>query len=113
MNGSPVFLEVKMKLIPSGQSNFVHNSVISNKKKFTNTDFEALAPDSLEILYLAWKMEAKRMGYFSKEEWNRANAHFRIETPQKLSDDLRTTVRGLTFLTQDAKMVRFTSKLNL
>ena len=51
------------------------------------------------------------MGYFSKEEWNRANAHFRIETPQKLSDDLRTTVRGLTFLTQDAKMVRFTSIL--
>lgn len=51
------------------------------------------------------------MGYFSKEEWNRANAHFRIETPQKLSDDLRTTVRDLTFLTQDAKMVRFTSIL--
>lgn len=64
-----------------------------------------LPPDSLEILIFAWRLGTKRMGYFTKEEWNTGNNHFKFESPKKLSQELIHFCQTLHLESQNSKMI--------
>jgi len=64
-----------------------------------------LEPDSLEVLVLAWKMGATRMGFLSREEWNRGNMVFDFQSAKKLKIDLSQFRAAMNFQSQNAKLL--------
>eukprot|EP00271_Cylindrocystis_brebissonii_P018491 TRINITY_DN525_c0_g1_i1.p1 TRINITY_DN525_c0_g1~~TRINITY_DN525_c0_g1_i1.p1 ORF type:complete len:232 (-),score=46.72 TRINITY_DN525_c0_g1_i1:534-1229(-) len=47
-------------------------------------------PADVKVLLLAWKLEAKQMGYFSQEEWRQGMKLLKVDTLDKLKRALPT-----------------------
>lgn len=48
----------------------------------------AVAPEDVVMLVLAWKMQARQMGFFSQSEWMKGLTDLQCDTVQKIQNKL-------------------------
>lgn len=94
----------KQQQQPQEDTKFNTNRLIAWFKKYTTDDPAQLGPEGMErfcqdiklepeniaMLVIAWKMQAKNMGYFTQQEWIKGlgDPEVQCDTPAKLQNKL-------------------------